>query len=225
MAQWCRPTTRPHRRRSGLDFEVRVDVGTEPPRRGLPGHLARPRSRCRDRRGLTTWPSVISRSWALASRSSAATSRTLAFSCRAPCRVTPPAIVADRLPPVKPEGDGVTVADDDADLLEGHAELVGGDLGEGGLVALPVRHLAGEQRRRCRLRPAEDAWTPGPARRPTSGRPRARGRLDEGGHADAQVAAPGPGRRPGGAGRREVHQLGEALQRLPGGDSGRADAR
>ena len=55
-------------------------------------------------------------------------------------------MVADRLPPVNPNGTDVAVPDDDADLLERHAELVGGDLRERGLVALPVRHLAGEQR-------------------------------------------------------------------------------
>ena len=46
----------------------------------------------------------------------------------------------------QPERDDVAVADDDADLLERHAELVGGDLGQGRLVALAVRHLPGEQR-------------------------------------------------------------------------------
>ena len=55
-------------------------------------------------------------------------------------------MVADRLPPVSPNGTDVGIADDDADLLERHAELVGGDLSEGRLVALAVGHLAGEQR-------------------------------------------------------------------------------
>ena len=45
----------------------------------------------------------------------------------------------------QPERDDVGVADDDAHLLEWHAELVRGDLGESRLVALAVRHLAGEQ--------------------------------------------------------------------------------
>src|SRR5580700_12028667 len=44
------------------------------------------------------------------------------------------------------ERDDVAVADYDANLLERHAELVGGDLGQGRLVALAVRHLPGEQR-------------------------------------------------------------------------------
>jgi len=39
-------------------------------------------------------------------------------------------MVADRLPPVSPNGDDVAVADDDADLLERHAEFRRrGDLG------------------------------------------------------------------------------------------------
>src|SRR5262249_14133660 len=45
----------------------------------------------------------------------------------------------------QPERDDVGVTDDDADLLERHAELVGSDLGKGRLVALAVRHLPGEQ--------------------------------------------------------------------------------
>ena len=86
-------------------------------------------------------------------------------SCRAPCSAAPPAIVAARLPPVKPERDDVAVADDDPDLLERHAELVGRDLGERRLVALAVRHLAGEHARRCR-RPRDACACPRcPARR------------------------------------------------------------
>ena len=77
--------------------------------------------------------------------------------------------MADRLPPVIPNGTDVAVADDDADLLEWHAEFVGGDLGEGGLVALPVRHLAGEQRQDAIFREPQAhvlqahraAWLPG----------------------------------------------------------------
>ncbi len=66
---------------------------------------------------------------------------------RAVCSVAPPAIVAARLPPVpKPDRRGVAVADDDAHLLERHAELVGCDLGERRLVALAVGHLRGEHR-------------------------------------------------------------------------------
>ena len=86
-----------------FDFEDGIDVGTE-----------RPDAACRatSATGIalsgspqtTTWPSVISRSRALASMSGAATSRTLAFSCRAPYRVTPPVMVAHRLPPVGPKG-------------------------------------------------------------------------------------------------------------------------
>ena len=70
------------------------------------------------------------------------TSRICSVSARAVCSVAPPAIVAARLPPVpKPERRAVAVADDDPDLLERHADLVGRDLGERRLVALPVRHL------------------------------------------------------------------------------------
>src|SRR5579863_1701051 len=51
-----------------------------------------------------TLPSVITRSRALTSMRTEAKSSTLALSCRAPCSVTPPVIVADRLPPVSPNG-------------------------------------------------------------------------------------------------------------------------
>ena len=43
-----------------------------------------------------------------------------------------------------PHRDDVGVADDDAHLIERHPELVGGDLGQRGLVTLAVRHLARE---------------------------------------------------------------------------------
>src|SRR6266480_3278890 len=49
-------------------------------------------------------PSVISRSCALTSMRCAAKSSTLALSCRVPCSATPPVMVADRLPPVSPNG-------------------------------------------------------------------------------------------------------------------------
>ena len=55
----------------------------------------------------------------------------------------PPAIGADRLPPVPASPNGVMrgVAVAHAHLLDRHAELVGRDLGKGRLVALTVGHL------------------------------------------------------------------------------------
>ena len=87
------------------------------------------------------------------------------------------------------EWDHGAVADHDAYLLERHAELVGGDLGQGRLVALAVRHLAGEQRDDAVFGELEAHrlhahGAAGPLRRA-----RARSGLDERGHADAEVAA------------------------------------
>ena len=53
-------------------------------------------------------------------------------------------MVAERLPPVEPGRRVGAVAGHDAHRVERHAELVSRDLCEGGLVALPVGHLRGE---------------------------------------------------------------------------------
>ncbi len=109
----------------------------------------------------------------------------------------------------QPERDDVAVADHDADLLERHAELVGGDLGQGRLVALAVRHLAGEQRDDAVFLEPE---AHGLIAQGAVGPPRARSGLDERCHPDAEVAAlrsrlglPAPE-------RGEVHHLGDPLQ-------------
>ena len=70
-----------------------------------------------------------------------------AFSCTLPpaCSIAEPPTARLRLPPVpKPIGvvAGVAVADNDG--VEFHAELIGEDLGEGGLVPLTVRGGARE---------------------------------------------------------------------------------
>ena len=60
----------------------------------------------------------------------------------------PPAIGADRLPPVPDSPNGVMRCrrKRTSHLLDRHAELVRRDLGQGRLVALTVRHLLGEHR-------------------------------------------------------------------------------
>ena len=162
-----------------------------------------------------TWPSAISRSPALASSRCAATSSTLSLSCRAPCSVG--AAGHGRRPAAagEPERDHVAVADDDPDLLERHAELVGRDLGERGLVALPVRHLAGEHGHGAVGVEPQPHRAPGPSGRSAPSASRGPGRgLDVGGQADAEVAALRPRSAPAGPEGREVDELGDALQRL-----------
>ena len=128
----------------GLDFEVGVDVGAELPRRGLPGDLAD-----RDRAvGITADHDLAVGDLQVPGAGLDEERREVEhLGLQLPGAVQRDAAGHGGRPAAagQPEGDGVAVADDDADLLERHAELVGGDLGEGGLVALPVRHLAGEQ--------------------------------------------------------------------------------
>ena len=78
-------------------------------------------------------------------------------------------------------------------MVEGHAHLVGGDLGQGGLVALAVRRLGGDHRQvpvgfepDLGLLAAEHAAAEPHLRRPGGG-------LDEGGEAEPEVAALGRG--------------------------------
>ena len=85
---------------------------------------------------------------------------------------------------------GGRVADDDVDPIERHTELVGGDLGQRGLMTLAVRHLGREhahgavpfQAHPDQLVAHEAAASA--ARRPRPGR-----RLDVGRHAEPEVAA------------------------------------
>ena len=110
------------------------------------------------------------------------------------------------------ERDDVSVADYDANLLERHAELVGGDLGQGRLVALAVRHLAGEQRDDAVfLEPEAHGLhahrAAGPLRRPRAG-----SGLDERCHADAEVTALRPCLGLPAPERGKVHELGDPLQ-------------
>ena len=88
---------------------------------------------------------------------------------------------------------GTGVAVDDPDALEGQGELVGGQLGQGGLVALPVGHLAGEDGDRAvGLQPGVGLLVAS-GRRPRAqgaGEVRRAGRcVDAAREADAQVAA------------------------------------
>src|SRR5262249_13011760 len=117
------------------------------------------------------------------------------------------------------EWDDVGVADYYADLPERHAELVGGDLGQGRLVALAVRHLPGEQRNDAVFLEPKAHGLGAQRAAGTVGRARAGSGLDERCHADAAGTAvasrfglPTPK-------RGKVHELGEPLQRLPRGDS------
>ena len=112
----------------------------------------------------------------------------------------------------QPERDDVAVADDDADLLERHAEFVGGDLGQRRLVALAVRHLAGEQHDDAVfLQPQAHGLKAHGTARPL-GRARAGSGLDERSDTDAEVAALCSCLGLAAPERGKVHQLGDPLQ-------------
>ena len=119
----------------------------------------------------------------------------------------------------------VRVTCNHSDLLEGHADLVRGDLSERRLVALPVRHLRGEHRHHA-VGLEADAHLLG-AHHPAAAAPfaRARGGLDERRHADAEVAAFRACRCLASAERGQVDDLGHPLERLAGGDADEAAAR
>ena len=225
MAQWVPPDQPPSPpSNAGLDLEVGVDVGIELARRGLLATSATGTALSGSPR-TWTWPSVISRSWALASKRQRREIEHLGLELPGAVQRhaaghggRPAAAGAAR---TAPRG----VADDDPDLLEWHAELVGGDLGEGGLVALPVRHLAGEQRHDAVVREREPHELQAHRAAARLGGARAGSGLDEGRQADAQVTAPGAFFGLPAPEGRDVHDLGGALQRLLRGDSRPADAR
>ena len=68
------------------------------------------------------------------------------FSRRVELTTAPVAHVAARLPPVPIDAEGrdSRIAVDDPDMLERHPHLIGGNLRQRRLVALPMRRLSGE---------------------------------------------------------------------------------
>ena len=198
----------------GLDLEVGVDVGIELPRRGLPGDL-----RHRDRAvGVAAHQDLAVGDLEVLGAGLDEERREIEhLALELPGAVQRHAAGHGGRPAAARETERhhVAVPDDDPDLLEWHAELVGGDLGEGGLVALPVRHLAGEQRHDAVFREREPHELQ--AHRPAArfGGARAGSGLDEGRQADAQVTTPHAFLRPAGAGRPECPPSGRRAPATP----------
>ena len=128
------------------EARVRASSGARWARRAT---SARPIARSGEPRTATT-PSTMSRSDGLASSRSATTASTCSRTVRAAPIAAPLASVAARLPPVDTMLNGVSRVSPWTTATDARvdAELVGDDLGQGGLVALAVRRLAGEHRDR-----------------------------------------------------------------------------
>ena len=144
-----------------------------------------------------------------------AKSSTLALSCRAPCRATPPVMVADRLPPVSPNGTTSVSPTTTRTCSNGTPNS------SAAIWARVVWWLWP-----CGIWPVNSTTMPSSSsRRRIDSMPigplgplrlaRAGSGLDERCHADAEVAALGSRFGLPAPERGKVHELGDPLQRLP----------